>query len=297
MQKKILEKIWGTTLGMFIILSLCTIPFTNPSKSKILPMNLEVDSIMAPSKDTIYLLNKNHYFVQIEVPFQSSQIEEKVKECLDYLKEDSKNIPSELNGFIPNNTKIKEVILEGTNLKVDLTKDFFNTTKKEIVLTGFAYSLLEWEGIESLEITIEKEPLLQYPKRITKSIGINKEYEIDSSGNVQKVVLYYLDEDWNYTPVTKYISNEKESIEVIIEELKKEIGPLISLLNDHTQLLDYHEEENVMVLNFNSYLLDSNPTSQEYIAKTMAYSVIETYDINRVVLEVNGEIFQTISKP
>lgn len=156
--------------------------------------------------------------------------------------------------------------------------------------------MLELEGIEKVSFLVENEPLKKY-SNLTKEIGINNEYIMDNTNNIKKIVLYYIDSTNNYyVPVTKYLNDEREKIEIIIDELKNTKKNLISFINNATELLNYKEEENVLYLNFNNGLLDKNKEVTEKVLNTIAYSVFDTYKINTVIFEVNNEKLKMIQK-
>ena len=126
---------------------------------------------------------------------------------------------------------------------------------------------------------------------------MGKEYFFSSRKDIQKVVLYYLDNtNTYYVPITKYLNDNREKVEIIVEELKKTHKDLISFENIHTKLLNYKEEENVFFLNFNEYLLDSSPTISDKILNTIAFSIFDNYDVNMVMFEVNYEKITYITR-
>ena len=57
------------------------------------------------------------------------------------------------------------------------------------------------------------------PTILTKDYGINKKYEISSNKDINKVVLYYLGFDNNFIPITKYVNDKREKLEIIVEDL------------------------------------------------------------------------------
>ena len=69
----------------------------------------------------------------------------------------------------------------------------------------------------------------------------------------------------------------------------------MSFLNSNVKLLDYKEQENVMFLNFNNYLFDTNDKVLEEVLYTISYSVFDNYDVNMVMFQVNGKPIKEIS--
>ena len=66
LKTKAIRKIFTTTLTMFIILTVFTIPTTTKNKN-ILRTNLEIEDVTNLSTDKIYLLNSSNLLVRTEV--------------------------------------------------------------------------------------------------------------------------------------------------------------------------------------------------------------------------------------
>ena len=62
LKEKAIKKLFLTTLTVFIIITLFTIP--NSNKPKVLRTNLEIEDISSLNTETIYLLNKNQYLIK-----------------------------------------------------------------------------------------------------------------------------------------------------------------------------------------------------------------------------------------
>ena len=286
--KKALRKIFITTLTMFIILTIYTIPTTE--NKKVLRTNLEIEDITNISTDNIYLVNKNNYLVKTSIFIDGK---DKIKSIINYLTIDNNKIPVSLNGYIPKNTKLLDYYLDENYLTLNFSKELNNSKNKELMITGITYSLLELKEIKKISILIDNNPVYV---NLDKSIGINNDYLYTSRNNIKKVVIYYLDNNNYYVPVTKYMNNDKDKIEIIIDELKNSNKNLISYLNNNVELLDYKEESNVLFLNFNEYLKDGNIEVEEKILNEIAYSVFENYDVNMVNFEINNKKLKYINR-
>ena len=300
LQKRVLEKILKTGALMLLLLTLVTIPNIT-TKEKVLRTNLEIEDITNLNTNRIYLLNKNGLLVESETFVSGKTLEEKVRNIIHYLTIENNSTPMELNGYIPKQTKLINCEKEDNTLKVNLSKEFLNYKKEEEnkIITGFVYSLLEIEYIDNIWLEIEGKPLNNYNYLLNKNIGINNKYNIFNRKNIKKVVIYYLDKTQNYyIPVTKYINDNREKIEIIIEELnKKDLDSnWISTLNKHIKLLEYKEEGNVLYLNFNKYLKNKNKKTEEKSLNSIAYSIFENYDVNMVIFEINKEKVKQISR-
>lgn len=289
LRKKALKKIFITTLTMFIILTVFTLPTTN--KKNILRTNLEIEDITNLGTDTIYLLNNNDYLVKTNVFLNDKKIES----IVDYLTINNNKIPYDLNGYIPKNTKLLNYNIESNSLVLNFSKEILNTNNEELMIRGLVYSLLELDNINEVSFLIEDKPYKEY-HNLTKKIGINNEYIYNNRNNIDKVVIYYVDSNDYYVPVTKYLNNDNNKIEVIIEELKNTKEGLISYLNNNTKLLNYKEEDNLLILNFNSKLKEENKEIEEKLLNTISYSIFDNYNVNMVMFEVEGEYYKRIEK-
>ena len=71
---------------------------------------------------------------------------------------------------------------------------------------------------------------------------------------------------------------------------------LVSLVNSNIELLNSYEENDVMVLNFNNYLFDSNNEVLEEVLYCLSYSVFDNYDVDMVMVEVEGKNIYSIDR-
>lgn len=295
LKKRALKKIFVTTLTMFIILVFYTFPFVNKD-SHLLRTNLEIEDITNLNTDSIYLINPEGYLVRTEVFINSRDIYERIPKIIDYLVIDNDKIPIHLNGYLPNSVQLLSFSLENKHLRLNFSKDLTTCSNMDIVVSGIVYSFLEQKEIEKVSLLIEDQILDGY-QNLTKDVGINKEFLFSVRKDIQKVILYYMDNtNTYYVPVTKYLNDTREKVEIIVEELKKNHTNLISLENIHTQLLDYRNEENVFFLNFNEYLIEEDTNAYEKLLNTIAYSIFDNYDVNMVMFEVNHQKIKYISR-
>lgn len=294
---KTLNKIYRTTLFMFLILTVFTL--TNQSKENILRTNVEIKNIEEIPKTEIYLQSNNNYLVKTNIYVDKNTIEEKAKRIIEFLKEDNNKIPIGLQGYLPSDLKINSLILENNNLKINFSKEF-NKSNNELVMTGLIYSLTELQEIETIEILVDNEHLDNYNKLLNKDVGINKEYILNSRSDINKVTVYYYDEVNNIeylTPVTKYVNDNREKIEIIISELSKNVpNNLVSYLSEKTSLLDYNEENEVMVLNFNQNFKGKDNEINDKIMKLISESIFENYDVNMILFQENSEKIEYIKR-
>ena len=291
LKRKALRKIFITTLSMLIILTIYTIPTTQ--KPNVLRTNLEIEDITNLSTDKIYLLNKDNYLVKTDVFIDSNK---KIEKIIEYLTINNNKIPSNLNGYIPKNTKLLNYNIESNSLLLNFSKEFKNSSIEEMMITGIVYSLLELPDIKEVSIQVENNFYKNYTN-LNKDIGINKNIMYTNRKDINKVVTYYLDkEDTYYVPVTNYLNDNREKIEIIIDSLKETKKGLISYISDNTKLLNYQEDNNLLILNFSKELKNKNTNSEEKILNTISYSVFDNYDVNMVLFQIEGETYKYIKR-
>lgn len=294
-----IKKIFQITLFIFIIVSGFTI--SNITNNNVLRTNLEIEDISHVNTSKIYFLNHNNLLVGVDTFINGNNSLEKAKSIIEYLKDDNNNNNNnnKLKGYLNSKVKILNISLSEGLLEIDFSKELLDSKYDlEIVKTGLVYSLVELSDISSVLITIDGQYMKGFTKAFDKNIGINKEYLLDSRKDILKVVIYYLDDTLNnYIPVTKYLNDNKDKIEVIIRELKEENDKrFVSLLDEKVILLDYKEIENVMFLNFNDSFINNNSEVQDKLYKMISYAVFDNYDVGMVMFEVNGKALKQVKK-
>jgi len=293
LRKKAIRKLLITFILIYTIITTSSIPKLTNKKNEI-QTNLEINDITNINTDTIYLINNKNFLVKKNIFIDSNQLKDKIEIIIDNLKIKKNN--NELKGYIPSKTKLLSYKLEDNHLILNFSKDIKNVSNEKQLITGITYSLLELEDINYISFLIEKIPWKNYTK-LSKNIGINNEYLLNSIKDSNKVVIYYLDDTNNYyVPITKYLNDKREKIEIIVDELKKTKKDLISYIPEKIKLLSYREEENVLFLNFNEYLKDSCEDSRKKILNTISYSVFDNYNVNMVVFEIENKKYQYIYK-
>lgn len=295
---KIINKIFRTTLIMFLILTVFTI--TNESKEKVLRTNLEINNIKDMDKTKLYLLSNNNYLVETNVYINSDKLEDKINKIIEYLKINNNKIPKGLKGYLLKDIKINNINLEDNNIKINFSKEFLNIKDKELVIEGLVYSLLNLDEINSIEVLVENDYLEKYEYKLNKNIGINKQYILKNRKDVNKINLYYYNKINNIeylTPVTKYINDNRKKIEIILDELINNIpNNLISYMDDKVKLKEYKEENDLIILKFNENFIGENKDLNKKIINQIALTIFENYDVNTVLFQENDEKIEYITK-
>lgn len=310
LKSRAIRKIFITTLSLFIFLVVYSLPTLD--NSYVLKTNLEIESTTGLATDNIYLLNDDGYLVKSRVLLEGTTLEDRIAEVLDQLTvRDENHFPKGLFPYIPKGTKVLNILHGEGKVTVDFSHEFLNMdvyTEKQII-SGVVFSILDLGDVEEVIILVEGEVLREYPNTkeglsspLTKNIGINQEYNLTSRDDISKVVIYYLsriNDEMYYVPVTKYLNDSRDKIKIIIDELSTSYiyePNLMSFLHSQVELLDYYEQENVLFLNFNQFLFDSDDKVLEEVLYSISYSVFDNYDVSMVMFEVNDQYVGQVSR-
>ena len=310
LRTKALKKIFLTTLSLFILLTVFTI--TNYKNDNVIRTNLEIEEVVGLKTNNIYLLNDKGLLIQTKVLLDGATQEEKIKKLIINLTEGGSDSFSDgLEKVIPRGTSVNNVIIGNKYVTIDFSKEILKVSeeKEKAMITSIVYSVMDLDDYLGVSILVEGKSLEEYPnskekinKILDKSIGINKSFNITSLNDINKVVIYYLEninDNLYYVPVTKYVNDDREKVNIIVEELATSYiyeSNLMSFLNSNVSLLGYEEKNDIMFLNFNDYLFDGNDKVLEEVLYSIAYSVFDNYDVSMVSFLVNGEIISHIDK-
>jgi len=306
-KKKALNRIFVSSIAIFIV-------FTFVSLNLIEEKNIyKITDYSNVTKQAIYTLNSDNYISKgyIYVSHDLTSLE-KVKILLDtMIEKNNKNalLPSYFKPILPQNTKVLSVELENKILKINFSGEFLNVSDEQLekMVEAITFTLTEIDDINGVEIYVEHE-LLKYvsnnnlPTILTKDIGINKKYELTSNKDISKVVLYFLGYEDNLIPITKYINDDREKIEIIVESLSSNYifyENLISVASSNLELIDYKLESDALTLIFNSFIydeLEKNTVSEELI-NVISYSVFDNYDVSKIIfMEKDNKILEKLRK-
>ena len=61
-------------------------------------------------------------------------------------------------------------------------------------------------------------------------------------------------------------------------------------------MLNYEIDDNLMILDFNDCLFDSDEKILEEVIYTLAYSVFDNYDVNTILFQSDGEEVMQVMK-
>lgn len=311
LKRRAFRKIIITTFSLITIFLICIVPSKFFKDDNYLNLNIDVSYVTNLDSNDIYLLADNGYLTKTSIVLNEEDIEEKIKNIIDYLIIDkSSKIPSGLYGIIPKNTVVNSISIDNSIVTVDFTQDLLKTSKERErkVIEALTYSLINLDGVEGVRIKIDGKYLDELPQTkeklpdvLNRNFGINKVFEITGFNDTTVVTTFYLN-DINdklyYVPVTKYINDDREKIKIIIDNLSSNYiyeSSLMSLLPQNTELINYEIENNKISLNFSNDIFFNDNVIEEVVYQ-LTESVFSNYDVDDVALQVNGSDYVDISR-
>lgn len=308
LKRRAFRKIIITTFSLLTVFAICIIPNSLNSKDNFLDTKIDLEYVNNLGTNEIYLLGPNKYLVKTNVLLETDNINTKIRSILDYLTiQKSDKLPTGLSGIIPMNTKVNNVEIKESIVTIDFSKELLDVKEEleERLIEAITYSIINIDGVEAITIKVDGNLLTELPKTkkklpelLNRNFGINKVFDIDNLNGIQKVTLYYLDKISNqnyYVPVTKYLNDDREKINIIIDNLSSNYiyeSSLVSLLNQNTELINYEIEDEIMTLNFNNSIFTHDKILEE-VTYTIKESVCSTYPVKSVILEVEGNVEST----
>ena len=292
LREKILRKIYITTLIIFVLFIISSFTISK----NITNIKTEYQTKLS----SIYLLDDNNYLLKVNISVKDN-LNDNIPIIINSLKENNKHY-SGLHGLIPVNAEINEWKLDNGILTIDFNKDLFNVNDnlKEKIVECIVFSLLNFNEINGVKITINKIPLNEiisdFEDILTKDIGINKEYEITRTSDIQKVVLYYYEEkDSNkyYVPITKYLNSNDDKIKIIIDNLKTNYltkTNLMSYLTDKINILKYEKTNDIVTISFANVLDFDSLDIKEEVIYALSNSIIDSNIATKVIFTQNDNI-------
>lgn len=290
LKKRAFNRIFITTIIFFLVFTIYSLKEVSQLKEEKRKVN--------QNEEIIYTLNDDNYISKTSVYVSKFlTLEDQIREKLEIMiSENNKNalLPSYFNPILPENTKILDVVVEDSLVKVYFSAELMEITEEqsEKMIEAIVYTITD-ENILGIEIYVENS-ILKYvphtkkelPTILTKDFGINKTYNISKTDNISKVTMVYYasDEDSYYeVPVTKYLNDRREKLEIIFEELEKASFDtnLISLL-EGIKINDYKITKDKITIDLNSEI-----TSEE--KELIIKSILNNYDVKSVEITVNNK--------
>ncbi len=321
MLKRIVSrKILVTITALFALLLIYLIPKKNLDNDiqDTIPQQLEYVNNDVIT-DVIYLFDNYNYLARTNVitNISDKEIEKKARELINILIKDGageNKIPNGFKSVLPSDTKIISLNYEDGLIKVNFSKELLDVKEEmeEKMIEAIVYTLTNIEGVNKVIIYVENDILSKLPKSkinlpatLDRSFGINKDYDLKSSKDINQVNIYYINkynDNYYYVPVTKYVNDPREKIRIIIDELSSSHvynSNLMSFLNSNTKLLTVEQVDNKLNLGFNSYIINDEVENNilEEVIYTISLSIKDNYDVEEVIFSVDDqEIYKSVIK-
>lgn len=258
------------------------------------------------TKDVIiYLLDEKEFVSRVSVYMKENELEKKIKEMIEYITIDSKNSSYIKEGFkpiIPKNTKLLSISIDNSLAKLNFSKELLtiDEANEDKMISAIIYSLTSLDGIKEISIYVEGNLLTKLPNSgkslpsiLNRSYGINKVYDLTKIKGSTKTTVYYLSkykDYYYYVPVTMVNNDEKEKIEVIIEEMASKSvyqTSLISYLKEAKEV-SYELNNDKLNINFTKNLFDN--LNKNNLVESVIYSINLSIKDNYNIKEVNYNI-------
>lgn len=310
LKKMINKKLAITSAALFALFLIYLVPKDTLYQLKDAPSKVSYVDAQVNTEE-IYLLNHHNLLGRTKIVCNkpSNDITKKAKFIVESLILDGPNsssIPSGFRPIIPSGTKVNGISYDNQVLKINFSKELLdiNEQLEEKMIEAIVYSVTTIDEVKNVILYVDNKILTFLPKTKTslpstlnRSIGINKEYDFTKLDNINQVTVYYVDKwdnNFYYVPVTKYVNDDREKVKIIIDELTSTSSyhsDLMSFLNSNTEILNVTTTDDIMELNFNSYIFQDSEDKNilEEVIHTISLSIKDNYDVSEVVFKVNEE--------
>lgn len=310
LKKMINKKLAITSAALFALFLIYLVPKDTLYQMKDAPSKVSYVDAQVNTEE-IYLLNHHNLLGRTKIVCNkpSNDITKKAKFIVESLILDGPNsssIPSGFRPIIPSGTKVNGISYDNQVLKINFSKELLdiNEQLEEEMIEAIVYSVTTIDEVKNVILYVDNKILTFLPKTKTslpstlnRSIGINKEYDFTKLDNINQVTVYYVDKwdnNFYYVPVTKYVNDDREKVKIIIDELTSTSSyhsDLMSFLNSNTEILNVTTTDDIMELNFNSYIFQDSEDKNilEEVIHTISLSIKDNYDVSEVVFKVNEE--------
>lgn len=308
------NRIFRTTGMLLLLVLLLLFP---SSKKYSLDEEKTVKTSNAIEKKEVFLIDKYGYVARCKVPLTYNDDIDYAKKLIELLINDGKfeqNIPNGFKAILPSTTKINDVTKTDDTITIDLSNDLLELNKEngKRAIEAIVYNLTTINNIKFVYIKVEGKDLNNIPgtniilsQPLSRKQGINTSYDAFNYKNATLTTIYFIGENNNgyyYIPVSKISNDNRDKIEIIIDELTSSHiyeTNLMSFLNYNTKLINYELRDGILTLDFNNYLFDDVKSKNilEEVIYSISLSVRDNYDVKEVIFTVNGdEISKSVLK-
>lgn len=274
---------------------------------------IEKEVVIETSKTyhRVYLLSNDDYVIPLSVKMDKRQTtQEELLEVFSCLKTSSKIATNNLHGYIPDDTKINQLLIDNGHLIIDMSKEFldYSETNELKMLESLTYTFLDFNDIDSLSLKVDGNLLSLLPKNniiinnpLTLELGINKPVMSPlSTLNKASSIVYYakrINGQSYYVPMTVLTDKEDSRIKDFYNatKVKQSITTGLSSLATYQQI-DYQIEplvsDNDIVIGVTDDSLMEEGIIKEDIYELLLMSFSLMGIDQTVSLQVNGESYE-----
>ncbi len=301
----------GLKIASLVVLPLCAIALgttigvvvSNEQKQK----TSLVDEIVFTDnyiKRRVYLISEDDYTIPLTVTLdKKNNVHEEMLDVINLLKVSSRASNEYLRGFIPDDTKVNSLTINDGNLTIDFSEDFlsYNEKNESKMIEALTASMLQFEDVDSLTISVEKQIIDCLPNNKTPINGseVHLNNIITKSSvleNKELVTVFY---QRNYSPSNQYLvpislyANKGESDNITF------VNGLFISLPSYRQLtnLDIYQEISKSQSKRNDFTLTVNQAAlvdESTVNKELYDMVMLSLDLmnkqTKVSFDIEGEI-------
>lgn len=246
----------------------------------------------------VYLGDRNNYVSLVNVSCSNNK--DKVMEVFECISNDK--LPSGFVSYIPGGTKLISYSVDGSLLKLNFSKEFYNVSLDNEVklIEMLVYSFTSIEGIDGLMLFVDGKLLNHLPNSnnvlptiLNRDYGINKIIDIDSISNTVSFNVYYLgkEDEYYYIPITYVMNNDNDVIEMIVRKLKNNgiNSSLLTHLTSNVDVVSYNINDGNMDVLFNKELesIMEDSLLEEEIKYMLVMSFSDSFDIDVSNIKIN----------
>ncbi|MGN0966805.1 MAG: GerMN domain-containing protein [Candidatus Coprovivens sp.] len=245
----------------------------------------------------VYLGDKNNYVSLVNVSCSNNK--DKVKEVFECIS--NGKLHSSFVSYIPDGTKLISYSIDGSLLKLNFSKEFYNVSLENEVklIEMLVYSFTSIDGVDEIMLFVDGK-LLNYlpnsnnvlPTILDRDYGINKVIDIDSISNTVSFNVYYLgkEDEYYYIPITYVMNNDNDVVEMIVRKLKNNgiNSSLLTHLTSNVDVVSYDINGGNMDVLFNKELesIMKDSLLEEEIKYMLVMSFADSFDIDVSNIEI-----------
>ena len=294
-----MNKIWDIAYKKIIFSTLCLLLlllfyFVPSNEGFDIDVKGEIGSTL--NENYVYLLDDDNYVSRVVSYYNSSNIYDEVKNRINILKYGNVGFSS-FYPLLNKNVRINNLKIDKNKIYLDFSSEFLNVNSyiELPMVEAIVFSLTEINGIDEVYISVDgvefrnlPNSKMDIPYPLTRNIGINKEYNLNSFNDVVSTTIFFLkniDGYEYYVPVTKVSNSIGDKIEIIVSELKSSVNAqsnLNGIISSNVNLVDYEVIGDKLDLVFNENIFSDGVILEE-VKYMISYSVFENYDVSEVV--------------